>query len=479
MLEGRWASDIMPLMWRRIGILSAIVVIVGVAIAGSGVDNPVAAISLQRGDDYRDAYLYTIATDHYLQALDRQPSNPTILLRLCDVWLRRGQPQEAAAYAERAERAGADRVEPADCRARVAEAQGQWARAAEAWSIVAQARPDDRATRARLIDALIAAHDWPSASAQAGVWLEADPANATALYYRGALLALDDPLEARSHLEAAGSAEASTLAAVLADPLALANRAYRAVSIGRVWLDHDRLPLAWRALLDATTENPNYAEAFAYLGTAYDRLGDATLAGAYLDRALELDDESAVSLYLRGVYLMRRQQWAEARLDLTRASVIDPENASIAFALGRILAEQGDYAGAEIYFTGAVARQPDNLDWQLALADLYIGRLVRVSDDGLAAARRAVELGPDNAIAHDWLGWGLHLAGDEEQAEFHLRVAVDLDPAMAQTRLHLGKFLIDGGRLEEGRTELMRAADLDPAGAVGARARQWLGEPSP
>ncbi len=462
--------------WRVGFPFIAIVVLVGV-IAGSGVNNSSAAIFVQRGDGYRDAYLYTAATDHYLQALERQPLNPVVLLRLCDLWLRRGQVDQAATYAERAEGAGGERVDVAECRARVAQARGQGDQAAAHWSIVTAARPDDRVARIHLIDALIAAHDWPAATAAARAMLDANPDDAAASFYLGALLALDDPLRARAYLDKRRGEETASLATALNDPLSLGNRSYRAVSIGREFLEHKRLPLAWRAFVAATTDNPNYVDAFAYLGITYDRLGDTTLAAAYLDRALELDPESVIGLYLRGVFLSRRAAWAEARADLERAAQLNPENAPVAFALGRALAEQGEYPAAQGQFARAITLEPQNPDWRLALAELHIGRLIQVADMGVPAARHAVDLAPQNAQARDWLGWGLHLVGDDVQAESELRAAIALQPTLARARLHLGNLLIDVGRVEEGRTELWRAADLDPLGEVGARARQLLGEP--
>ena len=454
-----------------------IVALIVLAPGGSAWRAPDAATLIQRGDAYRDAYLYTAAADQYLQALARSPADSIILLRLCDVSLRRGLPDEASVYADRAEDAGADRVEVADCRARAAEASGQGDRAAAHWSIVVAAHPADRDARARLIEAHLAARDWPAAAGAARALLATSPGDAAASFFLGALLALDDPARAQAYLRDAGTPEAAALAAALADPLALTNRSYRAVSIGRVFLDHDRLSLAWRALVAATADNPKYPDAFAYLGVAYDRLGDATLAAAYLDRALELDPDSAISLYLRGAYLSRQARWAEARLDLSRAARLEPDSAPIAFALGRVLFEQAEYAAAEELLARAIARQPDNPDWHLALAELYVGRLIGVADRGVPAARRAAALAPEDARAHAWLGWGLHLSGDDAQAEFELRAAVQLDPALAQARLQLGNFLIDVGRIEAGRTELQRAVDLDPRGEVGARARRLLGEP--
>jgi len=167
--------------------------------------------------------------------------------------------------------------------------------------------------------------------------------------------------------------------------------------------------------------------------------------------------------------------WADARADLERAAQLDPGNASIAAGLGRVLAEQGDYLPAEDQLVKATVLDPNNPAWQLALAEFYIGRLIRVADEGIAAARRAVDLAPDDASAHDWLGWGLHLAGSTASGEAELRAALRLDPALARARLHLGNLLIDAGRIEEGRTELQRAVDLDPQGEAGVRAGQLLG----
>ncbi|HET7087214.1 MAG TPA: tetratricopeptide repeat protein [Anaerolineae bacterium] len=464
-------------MRLRVGLIAiAIIVLAVILAAGSAsVDSEVATI-VARGDAYRDAYLYSIASDQYLQALERQPGNPAILVRLCDVSQRLGRRDDAATYADRAEGAGASRAEVARCRARNAESSGQASRAAEQWSIAVAEQPEDRNAQMSLIGALVAAHDWQAAAAQAQAMLDADPGDAAALFFRGALLALDDPLRARPYLRQAGTPESLALADALDDPLGLSDRGYRAVSIGRVFLEHGRLPLAWRAFIAATAGNPGYADAFAYLGITYDRLGDEALAGAFLDRALELDPSSPVGPYLRGVFLSRRARWAEARADLERALQFDPANPAIAFALGRALVELGHFAEADDHFVRALASEPDDFGWRLALAELYIGRLIRVTDRGLPAARRAVELNPGSAEARAWLGWGLHLTGEHGQAEAELRTAISLDPALARARLYLGNVLVNVGRFEEGRTELLRAVDLDPHGEIGARARQLLGD---
>ena len=121
-------------MRLRFGLfMIAIFVLAVILVAGSANVNSEVAAIVARGDAYRDAYLMTIASDQYLQALDQQPGNPAILVRLCDVSQRLGRRDDAATYADRAEAAGASRAEVARCRARNAESSGQASRAAAQW----------------------------------------------------------------------------------------------------------------------------------------------------------------------------------------------------------------------------------------------------------------------------------------------------------------------------------------------------------
>lgn len=434
-----------------------------------------AAISkyLQDGDAYRDAYLYSAAIDQYRRGLDEQPGNATLILRLCDVSLRHGDVAEAVAYSQIA--GGQDEIGLAECRARIADAMQQPLQAVEQWSIVVNGRPHDRDAHIALIESQLAAHDWHGAIDAANHLLEEGIDDVSASYYLGALLVLEDSARATRYLADAATSESIKLSLALDEPLSIANQSYRGVTLGRVFLDHGRTTLAWRAFIEATTVNPSFSDAFAYLGITYDELGDETLALAYLDRALELASDSPVALYLRGVFLSRHGELLAAREDLERAAQYDPQNASIAAALSRVLLGLGEYGNALQQMAQAVEVEPDNPVWHLALAEMHIASLIDVEARGVPSARRAVALAPDDANAHDWLGWGLHLIGNHADAESELRTALALDATLTRARVHLGKLLLDTARIEEGRTELQRALDLDPRGEAGARARQLLG----
>ena len=80
------------------------------------------------------------------------------------------------------------------------------------------------------------------------------------------------------------------------------------------------------------------------------------------------------------------------------------------------------------------------------------------------AARRAVELGPDLAETHTSLGLGLEwLEWDLAGAEREYKRALELNPEYATAHQRYGVFLFSSGRTDEGFQELRRARELDPA----------------
>jgi superkiller protein 3 len=81
--------------------------------------------------------------------------------------------------------------------------------------------------------------------------------------------------------------------------------------------------------------------------------------------------------------------------------------------------------------------------------------------DAEAAARRAIQLQPNNAVAYDRLGVALEgrgiLNNDTEQA---YRKAAEADPQFAVAQVHLGRLLRKMGRASEGEPYYRRAIEL-------------------
>jgi DNA-binding SARP family transcriptional activator/Tfp pilus assembly protein PilF len=96
-----------------------------------------------------------------------------------------------------------------------------------------------------------------------------------------------------------------------------------------------------------------------------------------------------------------------------------------------------------------------------ALGRMY-GQLRRVTD-AKEALRRAVDLMPGYAEAHNWSTVGYHVTGDTEAAYDSSRRAVALNPMSAEALSNFSSSLLYMGRPGEALTETQRVLELEPA----------------
>lgn len=89
-------------------------------------------------------------------------------------------------------------------------------------------------------------------------------------------------------------------------------------------------------------------------------------------------------------------------------------------------------------------------------------------DAALAAARKAVAVGPKNERAHLQLAALLKERGDLDAAIAHLRQALALESSSPDTRLLLGRALAEKGRLDEAASLLGTSATAQPDSAAAA-----------
>ena len=108
------------------------------------------------------------------------------------------------------------------------------------------------------------------------------------------------------------------------------------------------------------------------------------------------------------------------------------------------------------------------------MAQFYLDNDLKVAEGGLIAAKRAVELAPDSAAAHDVLGQALYLTAKFKESESTLLTANALDPESARVYLHLGLLYIEMKRPTEAKAALNAAANLDAGGPIAALAFKAL-----
>jgi len=159
--------------------------------------------------------------------------------------------------------------------------------------------------------------------------------------------------------------------------------------------------------------------------------------------------------------------------EFKRALSLDPYNAAAYAEIAATYQGLGQYIAAEEWYRGAVDVAPQEGEFRLLMARFYVDTVPK-ADEGLAAAKEAAALIPEDAVVQDLLGWAHYLAGDLLDARIALERALVLDPALARAYYHLGVVCMRLGDQKTSSWAYRRAVDLDAEGTYRARALQAL-----
>ena len=354
------------------------------------------------------------------------------------------------------------------------------------WEQALTGAPKDDALLARLANQYEALGRYPDAIRVLTTLTAVRPKD-PAVYYRLALLtAATSPADAPARLVivAAMAPNLASSTQMLVDAIqsgqATGNPAYTFGRVGYAFEQLNEWRLAEEALMHAVVIDPQYSDAFAYLGLAQDRQNKDGLV-AY-QTAVKLAPQSPLAQYLLGLHWRRAGDSHTALIYLQTAQALDPQNPAIAAEMGGAYASLGDLTSAEIWLTEAVKRDEKNPQFWLLLANFYVDNDYHVAELGLPAARTAVGLAPKSGPAADALGFALVLTGDLTNGERMLLQALTLGGESAATYYHLGILYTRQTRTPEAEAALNHALSLDPQGFYGNLALKALGaltKPSP
>ncbi len=148
------------------------------------------------------------------------------------------------------------------------------------------------------------------------------------------------------------------------------------------------------------------------------------------------------------------------------ASQLKPKDHRAYYGLGNIYTDQQRWEEAEKAYRQAVQYNQLSADAHVALSYVLVqprsgGALAKRLVDAEMAARRAIQLQPNYAIAYDRLGVALEgrgLVNNETEAAY--RKAVETDPQFAVAHVHLGRLLRKMGRASEADPYYRRATEL-------------------
>jgi tetratricopeptide (TPR) repeat protein len=195
--------------------------------------------------------------------------------------------------------------------------------------------------------------------------------------------------------------------------------------------------------------------AAARLAFALVKIGRFELAIQPLTLLARLSPEEPGLVEATGLALLRLP-YLPSEVPVERRDLVQKLGRAGSDQLGR----RGDEA-AKLY-EELVAQYPDEPRVRYA----YGVFLLRSGDDkGLAELRRAVELDPDDVMAHLELAFELLLHGDYAEAKEHATKAVARAPALFAAHNALGRALVELGELDAGIRELEEAVRLAPESA--------------
>ena len=459
--------------WRaRLGL---ILLALGVLLLGLTPYPRLVSTAMHQARSYRTAREYGAALTAYRQAAELVPGSPQPWLQMGEVYLLQRRSAPATVSFLEAQRRGGG-LEALLGLGESYAMRGNWSSAIQSWLPAQAQAPNDPRIYVALGRANIGQSDFDQARDYLTQALQLQPSGieaAAAHSMLGRLLADDDPALAADHLRQARDHD---MLAVLETVDKETDPARRAQLLGIAALQRNELTLARHHFERAIAEAPSDAETLAYLAHTLDQLGETVAAREWLERALEQDGDSAIVYYFLGTHHRLVGNPGAAQAALWQGLLLDPKNAALRAEMAMAFEDQSDYPQAEEWYVGAVEAAPSEVDFHLMLVGFYLNHLYRVQEAGLPAAQALVDLVPDDARAHDLLGWAYHLAGLQAEAQQSLLHALSLDPDLVSAHYHLGSLYRFTGQSNLARWHLQRAADLDTGGYYRERAEGLVGD---
>lgn len=312
--------------------------------------------------------------------------------------------------------------------------------------------------------------------------LEKDPQDASAHYQLGLILSITQPEQAVDQLALAASQDPAFEAGFtkLRDALRQSNTiqdpAYQLTVTGQALSSLDEWLLAQAALEKAVTVDPNYAEAWAYLGEVRQHTGQENGLEA-LQTAISLAPESYAANLFMSIYWNRNATPRRALPFLRTALKQDPNNLSLLENLAQTLVDAGMVENGFDTLLELTDQSPEKPETWMMLARLSIENNLKVEEIGLPAARQAVLLDPESPAATLLLGRAYLLVENALLAERFFAKTIQLDPQMAAPHLYLAIIYLNQENRQPAKPHLMEALSLAEANgdqAIADQAEKFL-----
>jgi tetratricopeptide (TPR) repeat protein len=248
-------------------------------------------------------------------------------------------------------------------------------------------------------------------------------------------------------------------------------------------------------LAEATAKYPNLPALHRAKGEIALQSGRYEEAKAELTAALAGEDDLGARFKL-GVTLRRMRAYGEAAAELDKVASLDKDFPGLALEQGLLFEETGKSDKALEMFAAALEKAPNDLDLKLrvgsaqvsagkakqaepilrevlrqrsgsAEANHFLGRALLMKGTADAEAmrflERAVEIDPNRAEYHLYVGWAANESGQHARAADALKKALDLDRELADAYWQRGVLLQKQGAIVDAIADLQTALQKRPS----------------
>ncbi len=187
----------------------------------------------------------------------------------------------------------------------------------------------------------------------------------------------------------------------------------------------------------------------------------------YLNQAIAIDPKYALAydgisyyyVWTNDLLLAPRDAMPKAKQAARKALELDEQLPQAHVDLANVLAwYDWDWAAAEREYQRALQLDPNS-----ASAHAYLGYLLvseSRTEEGIQESKRAVDLDPVSPEMNWWMGWMLYLTHQYDAAGEQLRKTIELDPNYFLAYLVLGGSYAQNGRMAQAIPELEKAVSL-------------------
>ena len=226
-----------------------------------------------------------------------------------------------------------------------------------------------------------------------------------------------------------------------------------------------QLALAYTFLQKAQELQPDSADVRLALGALYLRELRDTDAIAEANAVLKKQPDNAAALNLRGGAQLDRNPDA-AMSDFRKVAEVAPRNPRPPYLIGSILLARGDTAGATKEFEQSLALAPANAEPLQKLVSIELAR--KQSDAALDRVKKQIAVAGDSASLYTLLGSVYVARGDVSSARGEFRKAISVDPKYADAYAQLAGTYQSAGTLDTAIAIASQAIRVDSLN-LGAR----------